>query len=155
MIHLSREGKTDRIWVARATFFMHTMTFRQYITLMAATTVLCLTAWFLVLFNIDPEYANAMSFIFFYASAFLSLFGIASMATCSILALRSEEPLFRLVRKSFYLAALGAGFCTTLLFLQGQKLIRLWTFVLLLAGTICLLGFFFISRKSQGDFLKQ
>lgn len=125
------------------------MTFRQYIALMAVATICCGAAWVLLLLNVDPFYASASGFAFFYVGLFLLLFGILSMALCWFFSLRSDLPLFRLVEKSFRASAGAASAIIGIVLLQGLGLIRLWALGILALGIACVAAFLHLAKRSS------
>ncbi|MBT3817548.1 MAG: hypothetical protein HOE80_03025 [Candidatus Magasanikbacteria bacterium] len=126
------------------------MTLRQYLTIMIVATLLCWTAWGVVLLNVDPFYDTGMGFLFFYISLFFSLIGTSSILIfgLSVVFSKKELPIFRHVRRTFIIGVVLATTLIGLLFLQGKQLLTLWN-MLLLFSIICFFILFRISTKSQ------
>lgn len=124
------------------------MTLRQYLIIMSLATILCWIAWGLVLINIDPFVANAISFSFFYVSLFLALLGTTSLIAFTIYHFfsRAEKPMFRYVQKSFRYGWLISALLIGILFLQTKRLLNLWNLGLLVAVLILLVLFWFSAR---------
>lgn len=102
---------------------------------MIIATLLCWTAWVFVLLNVDPFYANALGFSFFYLGLFLSLVG--TFSTGLFFAYRffsgRDWPLFKFVRRSFNEATVLSGFLVFSLFLRGQGYLNFWNGIILTA----------------------
>ncbi len=121
------------------------MSLRQYLATMIIATILCWTAWFFVLLNVDPFYANALSFSFFYIGLLLSLAGTLSILLFFVYRVfnRRDLPLFKYVRRSFSESMLISGFLVFVLFLKGQGYINFWNGIILAAIFILIISFKF------------
>ncbi len=117
------------------------MTFRQYLVIMLLGTLLCWTAWGVVLFTVDPQFATLPSFVFFYLSLFLSLIGTVSMLACwwLYIVMKQSQPMYRLVARSFRFACFISFAMTVLLILQGVQLLTIWN------GTVFVIAMSFLS----------
>jgi hypothetical protein len=126
------------------------MTLRQYLILMSFGAILCWGIWFLVLFYIDPNTANILSFIFFYLSLFLALAGSLSVLG---LALRKkiskEEVVFRMVTVSFRQATMLSFLVVGSLLLQSKNLLNWWNIIFLVLAVIILEFFFTTYGKGR------
>lgn len=111
------------------------MSLKQYLATMIIATLLCWTAWVFVLVNVDPFYANALSFGFFYIGLFLSLAGTFSTGLFFAYKFFSDRdwPLFKYVRRSFNEAMALSGFLVLALFLKGQGYLNFWNGIILAA----------------------
>lgn len=116
---------------------------------MVLGTILCLVAWFFVLFNVNPYEANSTGFFFFYASSFLGLMGLSSLVFFSIYRFFGREalPLFKYVQRSFRESAVFASFSILLLFLQAHSLLKLWNLLILCALFVLYMSFKFSVKK--------
>lgn len=120
------------------------MTLKQYLTIMVLASILCWTAWVVVIMNVDPFEANAISFLFFYVSLFFALLGTVSLIIFALYHFfsKEEQPLFRYVQRSFrdafFLSVLTLG----LLMLQAWSMLNMWS-----GGFFVLSVLFFISFK--------
>lgn len=132
------------------------MTLRQYLFLMSLGTAVCLTAWLFVVFNIDPTEADLVSMLFFYFGLFLSILGIVSVGSLwlKIRFLKSEEVVFRHVKKTFRQGTIVAFFTTLLLWLQHQRLLTWWNLLIFIILVLLIEGIIFSSRKfSNRDYV--
>ena len=132
------------------------MTLRQYLFLMSLGTLTCLTAWLFVVFNIDPNNTDIVSFVFFYTSLFLSLLGIISTISLWIKVkfLKSEEVVFRHVKKTFRQGAVSASLVVLLLLLQQYQFLTWWNLIILVILGILVEATIFSNRKfSNRDYV--
>lgn len=115
------------------------MTLKQYLIIMLFGASLCWVAWALVILNVDPTQSDSVGFLFFYSSLFCALVGTFSVMTflCRWFFSKSDEPIFRFVKKSFRDGFLISLFITLVLYLQAQNYLRLWNLAVL-AGAILL-----------------
>ena len=118
------------------------MTIKQFLTIIGFGTLLCWSALGVVVWNIDPFEASTLSLSFFYVSAFLASAGTIMTVLYGIYHFFGDVqvPVFRYVKKSMHQGMLAAGVLTGLLFLQGHRLLNVWTIVF-----IVLLITFFVS----------
>ena len=132
------------------------MTLRQYLFLMSLGTLTCVTAWIFLLFNVDPTNTDTISFIFFYASLFLSLLGIISVVSLWIKVkfLKSEEVVFRHVKRTFRQGAISASLVILLLVLQQFQFLTWWNLIILVILGILIEATIFSNRKfSNRDYV--
>ncbi|MBI2411114.1 MAG: hypothetical protein HYV32_04455 [Candidatus Kerfeldbacteria bacterium] len=119
------------------------MTLKRYIATMLLTTLLCWTAFMLVLYRIDPESAGTVGMMLFFISLFFGLLGTLNLLGFFLrfVFLRNTVP-FRYIgislRQSFWFALLV---CLTLLLIQEELLVW-WMPILLVLGLAVLEGFF-------------
>ena len=125
------------------------MNLRQYITIMLVGTVLCWSAWFFVIVNVNPFEAGTLSFLFFYISLFLALLGTFSVLIFVVYRLfsRTELPLFRYVERSFRESFILSAICIFLLFLRGVDLLNIWNFSFFIVLLILLFSFSFSTKR--------
>lgn len=132
------------------------MTLRQYLFLMSLSTLICSVAWLFVIFNIDPINTDSINFIFFYASLFLSLLGITSIVSLLIKVkiFKSEDVVFRHVKKTFRQGAVIASMIVLLLILQQYQLLTWWNLFILMVLGILIETIIFSNRKfSNRDYV--
>ena len=132
------------------------MTLRQYLFLMSLGTLICFTAWIFLLFNIDPTNTELLVFVFFYASLFLSLLGIISVISLwiKIKFLKSEEVVFRHVKRTFRQGTISALLIIAILLLQQFKLLTWWNFIILIVLIVLIEATIFSNRKfSNRDYV--
>ena len=112
----------------RVLFCVFSMTFRQYLSIMILGTFCCAIAWVFVLINVDPTVDSGPGLAFFYGSLYLLLIGITSVCLLPIYQffLQEHTPLFRMVKKAFYVGIVLSTMLTSLLFLQGKGLLSVW-----------------------------
>jgi len=125
------------------------MTLRQYITIMIFGSILCWTAWGIVLVNIDPFQDTGTGFAFFYISLFFALLGTISVMAFFIRQLFSREalPMFRYVKRSFSDSFFISVALIILLFLQGKGYLNLWNTGIFVLALAFILAFSFTTKK--------
>ncbi len=124
------------------------MSLRHYLVLLIVGTLACWSAWFVVLFNIDPTQSGFVGLAGFYASLFL-----AALGTFTVLGFVFRKAFLRdpiaihhigvAVRQGLFLALAGVG----ALLLLGTGMFTWWAVGLLVAG-FTLLEFFFLTRNA-------
>lgn len=126
------------------------MTLKSYLAIMLLATLICWSAWAVVINSVNPETTNWVGFALFYASLFLAIVGTAAIVgfVVRFIALR-QELVFRHVavafRQSFLLAVLVVGS----LLLQSYRMFS-WQNALYLVVAVTVLEFFLISyRRSE------
>lgn len=119
------------------------MTLRQYLMTMSLATLLCYTAWFFVVLNLDPFEISILGLVFFYISLFLSLLGTASLIFFFLYRYvgRGDQPLFRYVQKSWRHAFVVALYIIILLALLGARYLSVLTGGLVTGIFILLISF--------------
>ena len=121
------------------------MTLRSYLIIMIITTLLCWTAWFYILWMVNPEATNWAGFLLFYLSLFLALVGIIAIIGFLIRFIGLKHELaFRSVKNAFRQSFLFSFFIIMILFLLSQELFS-WLNVIFLVIGLSVLEFFIIS----------
>ena len=112
---------------------VHTMTIKQFLTIIGFATFVCWATWGVVLWNIDPYEASLLHMSFFYVSLFLALTGTVATALYAGYHFFGDVqvPVFRYVKKSMKQGVLIASLLVGLLFLQGIQAFNMWTLVLI------------------------
>ena len=109
------------------------MTFKDYLIVMALTTVAAWIAWIVVLVGIDPSSAGALAYVFFYATLAVALVGTISTAGAGIRVwAKREELVSRHVSRSFRQAVLVSALVLACLILLPHGLLTWWVALLLL-----------------------
>lgn len=123
------------------------MSLRLYVAFMLLGTLICWTAWALVLRSTDPTTAPWFIFFFFYASLFLALLGTGALLgfLWRIWHHREDMVLLRHVRKTFRQAILFAALVTGALYLKSNAWLTWWT-TLVLLFMLVLIESVFLSR---------
>ncbi|MFH1171691.1 MAG: hypothetical protein V1778_04090 [bacterium] len=121
---------------------------KRYLLLAAFGTLVCWTAWVLVLFNIDPFLSGFIGLASFYFSLFLALLGSFSLLGFLFRRTFSRDTIAYhhigvSIRQALFLSLVLVG---TLL-LRGTKLYTWWNVAFLLAG-FTILEWFFLTRES-------
>ena len=129
------------------------MTLRQYITIMILASILCWTAWGVVIINIDPFTDTGIGFSFFYVSLFFALLGTLSVFTFLIRQFTSREvlPMYRYVQRSFKDAFLFSIVLIVLLFLQGKAYLNWWNTLIFLIALIFIVSFNISTKKKSTE----
>lgn len=114
---------------------------------MFLATLICWSAWAVVINSVNPETTNGVGFALFYTSLFLAIVGTAAIVGFIIrFAALRQELVFRHVavafRQSFLLAALIVG----ALLLQSYRLLS-WQNALYLVIAVTVLEFFLVSYR--------
>ncbi len=127
------------------------MTLRQYIIIMIFGSILCWTAWGIVIVNIDPFQDTGVGFTFFYTSLFFALLGTISVFAFFIRKLFSREalPMFRYVKRSFSDSFFISVSLVVLLFLQGEAYLNWWNTGIFLLALAFILAFTFTTKKEE------
>ncbi|MDD4607102.1 MAG: hypothetical protein PHS07_02055 [Patescibacteria group bacterium] len=131
------------------------MNLKQYLILMAVATVICWTAFGLVLFNIDPQITDIWGFGMFYVSLFLSCMGTFAILGV-LLRFKSirNRPAMQLVVLAFRQAILFSLLIVFLLLLQSFKLLCWWNIILFLLF-LTSLEIYFICRQARQQLCEQ
>lgn len=124
------------------------MTLKQYLIVMILGTILCWTAWWIVVLNIDPFQDTGVGFGFFYISLFLALLGTISIFAFILRKLLSKMdlPMFRYVERSFKDSLFISVLIVALLYLQGINYLRWWNLGIL-GGAVLIYLLFVWSTK--------
>lgn len=126
------------------------MNLKQYLAIMCIATLMCVAAWGVVLFNVDPLTDSRLGHAFFYITFFFSLLGAISLINFGLyrLVTKSDYPLFRLVQKSFRNGVTGAILILLLLFLQVMNILNIWTGIMLIILFLSI-SFFRLSTRAH------
>ena len=126
------------------------MTLRQYLIVMSIATVICWIALIVVVVNVDPFTGSALSFFFFYVSAWLALLGTLSLILFLMHKFFQSDvvPLFRTVEKSFRDAIVLSAALTLLLYIQSKNWLYLWNAIILIAAVVLIIIFRWLKTKS-------
>ncbi|MDD4995465.1 MAG: hypothetical protein PHW53_03325 [Patescibacteria group bacterium] len=124
------------------------MTLRAFILFMLLATIICWSAFLIIIFKTNPYETGALGFIFFYASLFLSLIGTLTVAGIFVrmIILKRDDFISRRVAASFRQGAFLAAVAVAGLYLMSRGLLTWWNVLFFVAG-VSLLEFFFISIK--------
>jgi hypothetical protein len=112
-------------------------------------TFICLAAFSIVLFTINPKVTNWIGFSLFYVSLFLTITGAAAIVGFLIrfLALK-QELIFRSVKEAFRQSFLFSSLIVISLLLVSQNLFT-WLNLLFLVLGLSILEFILISYDSR------
>ncbi|OIO18083.1 hypothetical protein COT27_01450 [Candidatus Kuenenbacteria bacterium CG08_land_8_20_14_0_20_37_23] len=125
------------------------MTLRKYLISMILATFFCLIAWLEVIFFVNPENTDTLGFILFYASLFLTLWGIFSLIGFVVRYIFIKQDFaYAQVKAAFRQGFFFSILLNSSLFLQSQKLLVWWN-TLLLVGLLTAIEFFFINFHSE------
>lgn len=128
------------------------MTLRSYLAIMFLATLICWSAWAVVINSVNPETTNWVGLTLFYASLFLAIMGTAAIVGFVIrfMALR-QELAFRHVAVAFRQAFLLALLIVGALILQSYRMLS-WQNAVYLVVAVTVLEFFLISyRRTEGS----
>ncbi|MCB9798113.1 hypothetical protein H6758_00125 [Candidatus Nomurabacteria bacterium] len=114
------------------------MYFKHFLVVILVGTLLCWSAWFLVLFNVDPFTSTGIGFFFFHMSLLLSLVGTFALAMLLYYYhfAKSFVPMYRYVKKSFLVSMFVSLVLVVLLLLLGKGFLNPWTLGILLVSII-------------------
>ncbi len=126
------------------------MTLKQLLLLIGLATGLLWLAWFWVIATIDPFSTNALGFLFFYVTLYLSLTGSLAIAGFFFRKARLKEQMnFHLVTISFRQAIILAALLCSLLILQGQGVFAWWNMLLVLFLAVLAESLLLIKQKKR------
>jgi len=127
------------------------MTLRQYLSIMVISSILCWTAWVIVIMNIDPFQSDWFGFAFFYMTLFFSLLGAISILSFLVYCFlfRNELSMFRYVKKSFRDSFIISIVLLILLFLEGNQLLNKWNLGILVLFLIFIFSFWFSTKRRE------
>ena len=125
------------------------MTIKEYLYLMAFSTLICWVAFVFVLFNIDPAQAGVLGFGFFYISLFLGIVGLFSIFGFLIKRRRvqQDDAVFRQVKKTFNQGILFGIFTVLALMLRQFGLLYWWNGIFIILLYILVEGVILSNRK--------
>lgn len=127
------------------------MSLKRYLTTMAGGTAIAAASWVMVVLFLDPGSTGLIGLLLFFASFWLIMFGLASIAGYVVRRIfQRREASFRLVAISFRQAILVAVLLTGSLFLQSQQLFNWWT-ALSLIVFLSLVEAFFVARAESRE----
>ncbi len=110
------------------------MTFRSYLLLMGATTLVCWVGVVVVLYAVDPFTSGVFGISLLYGSLFLALAGTLALAGIVVRKLLfREEPHFVQVAIAFRQSIFFAFLIVALLALSHAELLRWWLIPILIA----------------------
>lgn len=124
------------------------MTLKEFIIWMFLGTLICWSAFGIILYTTNPFEAGTVAFIFFYISMVLALTGTLTLAGLftRVFILKRDDFAARRVTASFRQGIFLAVAFSAGLLLMSKDLITWWNITLFVLG-ITLLEFFFISSK--------
>ncbi|NQU83301.1 MAG: hypothetical protein HQ536_01175 [Parcubacteria group bacterium] len=123
------------------------MTYKQYLTVMSVGTIFSWTAWFFVLFFINPFGANWLGLLFFYLSLYLAICGtLAIFGLIFRIYFSGDKIVSRQAGIAFRQAILFASLPTGCLLLQSRELFTWWNTGLFVVA-LTFIEFFFISAQ--------
>lgn len=125
------------------------MSLKKYIFLMLVTTIACYSAFFSVLYFLDPFVGGLLVLIFFYASFFMALLGTFALLGLFLRIIFTKDRLiFKKVISSFRQAIWFALLIIISLILNKLDIFA-WTNIILLIFALVMIEIFFISYKSK------
>lgn len=112
------------------------MSFRSFLFVLFAGTILSWATLLSVIFFVNPSEAGVFGLLAFYLSAFIACLGSFSLlgTVWRVLIRRRQETSFREVRIAFRHALLLSGFAVILLLLSAQNWLNWVVFLFLLAA---------------------
>lgn len=123
------------------------MSFRAYLIMMIAATIISWVAWVTVIFSINPFETDFLGLTFFYSTLFLSLMGtISILGNIVRKKFIKDDILFRQVIVSFRQSVLFAILIVVSLILQSNEILSWWS-ILFLIGALAVIELFAISKK--------
>jgi len=123
------------------------MALRNCLIGLVASTVLCFSAWILILLNIDPTMTNWQGFLLFYLSLFFALAGSFTLINFFIRnKFFSGKPLFRQIEVSLRHGIFFSTIIIGMLILQKMEMSN-WQNTLLLVIGVIVLEFYFMNRE--------
>ena len=123
------------------------MTLRNCLIGLIINTILCFSAWILILLNVDPATTGWQGFLLFYLSLFFALVSLLTLIGFFIHSkFFSNKPIFAQVGVSFRHSVLFSIIAIGTLILQGVKMLS-WQNALLLVIGIVILEFYFMNQE--------
>ncbi len=122
---------------------------------MGLATLLCISALFFVISNVDPYQGTNLTFAFFYSTVFFSVLGISSVLLFFAHKFFSKQamPLFKYVSLSFRDSVFVSIFFTIVLYLQIKDWLSIWNFGLLFFIFILVISFKATLKNKQDSFV--
>ncbi|MCK5211896.1 hypothetical protein KAJ89_04295 [Candidatus Parcubacteria bacterium] len=125
------------------------MTLKTYLIIMIAMTLLCWSAWAMVLFTIDPSITDWIGLTLFYSSLFLSIVGTATIIGFLLrFVVLKQELAWRIVKEAFRQSFLFALLIVVSLILLSHNLFT-WLNLLFLVIGLTILEFFMLSMEKK------
>ena len=125
------------------------MTLKTYLTIMIAMTLLCWSAWAIVLFTIDPSLTNWIGLTLFYSSLFLSIIGSAAIIGFLLrFVILKQKLAWQIVKEAFRQSFLFAFLIVISLILLSHNLFTWLNLFFLIAG-LTILEFFMLSMEKK------
>lgn len=121
------------------------MSLFKYVILMTLSTIICITAFIMVLLFINPETSGFIGYLCFYISLFFSLLGSFSLVLLIIrLFIKKQELPYKHLGISLRQSLWFSILIVVTLILLGTNMFTWWTAGLLLSALFLLEGFFLI-----------
>lgn len=125
------------------------MSLRRYLIIMGLGSLISWSAWFLIIFYIDPYNSGFVGLASFYLILFLALLGTLSLLGFFIrFIFLKKSVLFRHIGISLRQAILFSTLISFSLLLQANRLFTWWNAILLILS-LALLEFFFLAREGS------
>ncbi|MCK5062095.1 hypothetical protein KAR28_06145 [Candidatus Parcubacteria bacterium] len=125
------------------------MTLKTYLTIMIMMTLLCWSAWAIVLFTIDPSLTNWIGLTLFYSSLFLSIIGSAAIIGFLLrFVILKQKLAWQIVKEAFRQSFLFAFLIVISLILLSHNLFTWLNLFFLIAG-LTILEFFMLSMEKK------
>lgn len=124
------------------------MSFRVYLAIMAAATLLSWACWVFVMFNTNPDESSAIGFGLFYVTLFMGVVGVLTLIGTGyrVFILKRGDALFRDIRVSFRHAVLMGLIAVAALALSSHAQFRWWTIPALVVG-VTVIEYLFLVRE--------
>lgn len=133
------------------------MTLKQYLFLMSLGSILCWSAWILVVNSVNPDSAGWWGITFFYLSLSLAITGTFSVAGFLLrrALIKNDELVFRHVRRTFRQSITLSLLTIMILIFQAAGWLKWWNLSLLIALFLVLEAVMFTKRRfSNSDYVK-
>ena len=125
------------------------MTLKTYLTVMIMMTLLCWSAFAIVLFTIDPGLTNWIGLTLFYSSLFLSIIGSAAIIGFLLrFVILKQKLAWQIVKEAFRQSFLFAFLIVISLILLSHNLFTWLNLFFLIAG-LTILEFFMLSMEKK------
>ena len=125
------------------------MTLKTYLTIMIMMTLLCWSAFAIVLFTIDPGLTNWIGLTLFYSSLFLSIIGSAAIIGFLLrFVILKQKLAWQIVKEAFRQSFLFAFLIVISLILLSHNLFTWLNLFFLIAG-LTILEFFMLSMEKK------
>jgi hypothetical protein len=134
------------------------MSLQRYLALMTIGTAICWLAWIFVIFNVDPQTAGLLGFLFFYFTIFFALIGTFSVIGFLVRRkmVGDDNVIFRHVKRTFRQSILISSAVVSLLLLLQKDLLTWWNGVLVIVFFFIVEGIIFTNRRySNEDYVRK